>query len=124
MTRYPDIERQVAEWAKARFGVQGGSQTPSDLELRLPFVRVSKLGGSRDDVTDHPTVDIDVFASSRDAALALAEDIDTALKPRTRLTPGGAIIDSVGTRVSPRLLPWDNSKIRRYGATYTLGLRR
>jgi len=125
MSGYPDIEKELATWAAARVATtKFGSATPANLDSMLPFVRVVKFAGTRNEVTDFPKVDVEVFAASRDAALAALSTIDAALVPRTRLTPGGAIIDSVRTDVSPRLLPWDNSNIAHAGATYSLGLRR
>jgi hypothetical protein len=123
---FPDSEMQLAMWIKAHAPgvVAVGSSTPLDLESRLIFVRVSRLGGGADLLTDYPQFDVDVFGPSRDAAFNVAGWIQENLVPRTRLTPGGAIIDSVRTNTSPRLLPWDNTKIKRFSATYALGLRR
>lgn len=121
-----DVERNLVTWVKTRPGVVGaGTVAPLDMEARLAggaYVRVANLGGPDDSITDAPTVDVDVFALTRDAARDVAEDIRASLRPRTRA--GGAIIDSVRTSVSPRQLPWTNEKIKRFGATYRLGLRR
>lgn len=120
---FQDIELSLVTWVKTLDGiVDAGNRTPSDLLAKLIYVRVTNIGGPRDHLTDSPRVDIDVFAGSRDDARDAAEMIDTALRPRVRV--GSAIIDSVRTVTSPRELPWSNEKIKRYSATYAIGLRR
>lgn len=122
---FQDIERELAEWALTLPGVAAsGNRTPANLETRLIFVRWTKIGGTDDAVTDRPLVDCDVFASSRDGARRVAETIRTSLRPRVRLSPGGAIIDHVRTSTSPRELPWSNESIMRNSATYSIALRR
>lgn len=121
MAYYQDIEANLVAWIQNNHpGVAVGNRTPSTVTGRV--VRVMKLGGPRGPITDSPTVDIDVYAPTRDQALALAEQIDEELQPRTRV--GDAIIDFVRTDTSPRQLPWSNSNTTRYSATYSLSLRR
>lgn len=126
---WPDVEKALSAWVKTvDTGTPGdtvsnaGSVTPADLGDRLPFIRISQLGGSDDTITDNPVVDIEVFAASRDQARRIAGAIRQGLRPRVRA--GGAIIDSVRTNTSPRMLPWSNTQIARCSATYALGLRR
>jgi hypothetical protein len=123
MDDFQDIEACLVLWLPTLSLVDhAGNRTPSDLEAKVVFARVIKLGGTDDWITDNPTVDVDVFALSRNAARNAAEQIRTSLRPRVRV--GSAIIDSVRTSTSPRELPWSNEKIKRYSATYALGLRR
>lgn len=132
---FHDIELELVRWTLARLGpvesnvfslvvTNSGNRTPADLEMKLPFVRWAKTGGTEDAVTDYPVVDFDVFAAARSEAYLVARAIVNRLQPRTRLSPGGAIIDSVRVRPTPRELPWDNPKLKRIGATCSLGLRR
>lgn len=120
-----DIEADLVAWLEVLPGVgagHAGNNAPDDVEERLPFVRVVSLGGSDDTVTDVPVVDFDVFAATLDGAKALSATIRARLVPRTRA--GSAIIDYVSTNVSPRPLPWNNSRIKRVSATYAIGRRR
>ena len=120
---FQDIELSLVTWVKTLDGiVDAGNRTPADFTGKLIYVRVVNLGGPDDGITDSPRIDIDVFASGRTAARDAAEMIRTALRPRLRV--GSAIIDSVRTVTSPRELPWSNEKIKRYSATYAIGLRR
>jgi hypothetical protein len=121
VTIYKDIEANLVAWVKTVPGVVG-SGTVLKTDATLPFVRVAKLGGTDDGITDAPLVDFDVFAATRSQARQIAEEIRDRLRPRIRA--GSAIVDSVRTSVSPRSLPWDNSNIQMNGATYAIGLRR
>jgi hypothetical protein len=121
---YNDTEAALIEWLEDSVeGVNNaGIATTDTLDASLTFVRVVRIGGQDDGVTDAAVVDIDVFAATRATAFVVAERIRAGLRPRTRA--GAAIIDSVRTSVSPRQLPWSNTKIKRYSATYGITLRR
>lgn len=121
---YQDIELGLVAWVKTLDGVLGAdNRTPGTFTTaNTPFVRVANSGGPDDGITDFPRIDFDVFALSRTQAREISEAIRTALRPRMRV--GSAIIDSVRTSTSPRELPWSNEKMKRYSATYALGLRR
>ena len=120
-TDYRDIEEELIAWVKTRPSIAGAGVT-FKTDSPLPFWRVSKIGGTDDGVTDFTLVDVDIFAETRDQAQQISEDIRTHLRPRIRA--GSAIVDSVRTSVSPRQLPWDNASVRKFGATYAIGLRR
>lgn len=120
---YQDTEAALVTWVKTIEGVAAaGNATTDALSSSLTFVRVMRIGGQDNGITDAAMVDIDVFAATRSAAWAVAERIRAGLRPRTRA--GAAIIDSVRTSVSPRQLPWSNDNIKRYSATYGITLRR
>lgn len=124
---FPDIEAGLLDWLDATFpelagGGHTGTETPADLDLRFPFVRVVLVTGDDDGVTDRSVVDIDVFDRTR-VALALAEKIRTALTVYPPVV-GGVILDTAFTEVRPRRLPWPDEQTRRWGATYRLSARR
>lgn len=130
--RFPDIEAALLDWLKATFpeladadgkvDLHVGSEPPGpSLDARLPFVVVARVGGPDDFHTDYPVVDIDVFGAGRRQAYDLAEGVRTALLAKPQV--GGVTIDTVRTRTFMRR-PWDNPKIRRWGATYELSARR
>ena len=130
--RFPDIEAAFLDWLKATFpeladaggkvDLHVGSEPPGpSLDTRLPFVVARRMGGPDDFFTDYPVIDIDVFGRSRAQAYDLAEGVRTALLAKPRV--GGVTIDTVQTRTFMRR-PWENTQIRRWGATYELSARR
>ncbi|GAA1064671.1 hypothetical protein [Streptomyces asiaticus] len=118
----PDIEAVLAPWAEATFDVFGCAETPGDLVERLPVVRVQRVGGLGERFTDHPRVDVDVFAATADEARALSNTIRDALI-FLRGPVNGAVIRSVRCDSGPSSRPWANETIHRRGATYTVSLR-
>lgn len=124
MSAFPDLVVELVRWARRQSGVAGSNNetpAPGVFEASLNFVRFSRLGGGRDEITDSGTVDIDVFAADRNAAEVLANQLVDALTPRTRLD--SAIIDTVRITTSPRQLPWSDN-IKRFSATLVISTRR
>ncbi|SDT74373.1 hypothetical protein [Actinoplanes derwentensis] len=120
---FAHIERTLAGLLVPRFfagdASRVGSQTPADLDDRLPFAQVSKTSGGRTAVDDNPVVDVDVFALLDTTAWELASAICDFLL--TKPFP----LDTVYCPDGPRELPWRaDGAIRRYGATYFTSLRR
>lgn len=120
---FAHIERAVSGLLVAQFfagdATRAGSETPEDLDDRLPYVLVAKTAGDRSVIDDNPFVDVDVFHLLDSGAERLASDICDYLlsKPFP--------LDVVFCPESPRELPWrDDGSIRRYGATYSMSLRR
>ena len=123
----PDIEKELVLAFEELPGIRAGTVTPKPDKFEAVlatniFVRVGKLSGLREEITDFPVVDIDVFGLKRDDVFDTAEVISAFLAPRRRLV--SAIIDNVRVNVSPRRLPWDNDRIIRFSATYIISVRR
>ncbi|MER7331665.1 MULTISPECIES: hypothetical protein [unclassified Micromonospora] len=101
-----------------------GTETPADLDKRLPFIRVVRPpGGFSDQHTEYVTVNIDVFHSNyRSGAKPLAERVRQFLTTQKhRLGP--AVIDTIVCTSGPGEMPWAPG-IRRVGATYQTVARR
>lgn len=103
------------------------TEIPDDLQARLAadrhVIHVHCIGGSGDRISDHPRVDVEVFAATRAVAKPLAETI------RQRLIYGGhrtahGVIDRATTEVGPQKLPYEDPDVRRWSATYRLSTRR
>ena len=127
MTNFPDIETGLITLFEAIFtDVVADTVVGDDLDALLAdgkrVIRIIKRGGPDDDVTEYSRVDIDVFATTRNAAFDLARDIRSALRPRVRA--GSATIDTVRTDASPHKVPWDNADIDRVLASYQISTRR
>ncbi len=121
--RFPDVQRLLVIGLEQVVGAgRTAVETPPDLELRLPFVRVMRIGGIRDRLNDLATVDVDVFAATYTAAQSLAEEVAEFL-----MGPPSGIreFDRVDCEIAPRELPWvDDNTVRRWGATYRPVTRR
>ncbi len=127
---YPNIEDLIVTWLKARLTTQQvhagdiPGDVPSNLPAVVPLVMVARFGGP--DTTlgfDNPRLDVDVFASTRGAALALAERVRYEMRinlPKQVLS--GAVISRVQTFGPPTSAPWDASAVRRATAAYQLGV--
>ncbi|GGK61218.1 hypothetical protein Sme01_02860 [Sphaerisporangium melleum] len=118
-----DVEALVATWIEANVdNIRGMSETPANLDALVPVAKVRRVGGPYDGFkADRATVDIDVFDSTRDGAIAAALHVQWALHHRfDRSKVGDAVVCRVETLTSPRPLPYDNTGLRRFGATYRI----
>lgn len=109
-----------------------GMETPSDPDDTLswlPFLRVQRIGGSSDLVTDSPRLVIDALAASKGAASLLARRVQQRLISGPINTTGGNV-DVGATTSGPQYVPWSAVKpgqpgyVARYTATYSIELRR
>lgn len=103
---------------------QIGSETPADLQSRLPFVRVVRIAGGSDLLNDYAQVDLDVFAGTSRAGQGLSEQIREYLSEPAPAYAAGALIDRIECLTAAIELPWADVRIRRYGATYRVVSRR
>lgn len=99
-----------------------GDETPESFDGKLPFVRAGRVGGAPRagaEHTDRPVVDVDVYAATRKQAKEMAQLIEQLLLS----TPHP--IDSCNVLMSPQRVQWvEGQPIRRFYASYHLGLRR
>lgn len=127
---FRDETREVLDIIKAFFAAPGpeqrvvytGDQTPVSFEGKLPFIRSDRVGGATrpgNEHTDRPVQDVDVYASTRAEAKNVAQLVEQLLLSRPHP------IDSCTVLMSPQRVEWvEDSKIRRFYASYHLGLRR
>lgn len=122
-TRFPDVQRLLAAALVPFAGADNrtGIETPADLEGRLPFVRVRRVGGPSDRLNDYARIEVDVFASTYSIAENLAEDIRQWLCGPPPPLPA---LDRAVCDLGPRELPWGDGTVRRWGAEYELVARR
>jgi len=143
---YADIEAILCAALFAQFGVRAVTELPAELRVGepdelpaaandlLPIIQVARTGGGDDDLTlDAPRVDIDVLwppdddlNPDRDGARRMGERIRTFLRTdfegRTFADAAGnrAVIALVRTLTGPHILPWDDTAVRRCGASYEI----
>jgi len=90
------------------------TETPADLESDLPLIKVQGLGGPRRLVLGRPTVDVECYAATKDAARILAGQVNDSLIYRMRgLIAGSNVTHTQGQMPSWR--PYANTNVRRYG---------
>lgn len=85
-------------------------------------IAVVKRDDSDDTITMQAFLDIDVFAASRQVGYDVAEQVRGIMHSTRRLD--GVVIDRVLTTSGPKQVPWDNSNVRRFSATYRISARR
>jgi hypothetical protein len=104
-----------------------GTVIPADLQNRLAagrkVIRVRRIGGSDDRISDYPRVDVETFGATRADAWPLAESIRQRLISGPQRTAHG-LIDRATTEVGPQEIPYDDPDVRRVLATYRLSTRR
>lgn len=128
-------ESLVRGWLATQFPspIRVVTELPADLAASQ-VIQVTRFGGSDDLlVLDTANIDIDVYAaatntvggaSSRSAAETLAEQVRTALRLHLPgVSTGGGFVASVTTISAPRWVPYDNTALRRFVASYRITIR-
>lgn len=117
-----DIEALLVAWLEDTIeDVHASTETPAELDDRLPWLLVRRIGGPYDGFRlDQPTVDIAVFAATGPEASALAAQVQRLLHERlARSKVGTAVVSQVRTNTGPHWVPYGNPNLRRYEATYS-----
>ena len=120
-----DVELQLMKWLRPRLdpGVVVRDELDNSLLDELPTVQVQRIPAGGDDGIrlDRAFIDIDVYAAKRADATALSATIRGLLLSELR---GSATTEAVFTRVGtispPAPRPYDNTSLRRVGATYEI----
>ncbi|MCY0962609.1 hypothetical protein [Streptomyces sp. H27-H5] len=120
-----DVELLVIQWLQAQLGepVVVRDELDNNLLDELPTVQVERIAAGGDDGfrLDHALVDIDVYAATRGAAVALAAQIrGLLLAGLPGSTASGGVIGRVATISAPGSRPYENPGLRRIGATYEI----
>jgi hypothetical protein len=128
---YPDVPHAVCDLLVTLPDVNGADiEAPEDLQSVVPWIRVTRTGGTSDRITDTATLVVDVFAENATQAWDIAK---AALQ---RLTRGPFLsdvsfrtahgqVDKARVSVGPQLTPpADSDNLRLVTATYTVSVRR
>jgi hypothetical protein len=120
-----DVELELIAWLQARLGsgVVVRDELDNNLLGELPTVQVQRVPAGSDDGyrLDRALVDIDVYAASRGAAISLAASIRGLLLTElcgSRTT--GAVWGRISSDPPPAIRPYENTALRRCGATYQM----
>lgn len=121
-----DVEELLIGWLQERFpDAVVRDELDNNLMGELPTIQVEQLPGGGDDGfrLTRALVDVDVYAETRSEAVALAQAV------RGRLATGlsgsstdTAVVTRVGVESLPAKRPYENTGLRRVGATYSIHL--
>lgn len=106
------------------------ADTVTPEKIVTPVIRVLRVGGSDNGITDLPRVEIACFAPTRNQAREMSErcrQLILAIKGRSVTMPDGApsvLIDNANTDTPPQQVPYDNPDLTRTNAYYRFALRR
>ncbi|PTR30595.1 uncharacterized protein DUF3168 [Rhodococcus sp. OK519] len=98
--------------------------TMASPETPMPHIRVSRVGGTDDDVTDFPEVEVECFAQSAAQAKAMARQCRRLIETAAASKVNGILVDDTGCLVGPMQIPDIDPDDRRLIATYQLLMRR
>ncbi|WP_434090859.1 phage tail termination protein [Streptomyces asoensis] len=113
------------KWLRVRVGpdVTVRDELDNSLLGELPTVQVQRLPAGGDDGIrlDRALVDVDVYAATRADAIALSATVRGLLLGELRgSTTAAAVFGRVGTISAPAARPYENTALRRVGATYEI----
>lgn len=120
-----DIELDLIGWlqAKAGPGVVVRDEVDNNLLDELPTVQVQRIPAGGDDGLrlDRALVDIDVYAATRGEAIRLAGQIrGWLLVELAGSATSRAVYGRVTSSPPPAVRPYENTGLRRVGATYQI----
>lgn len=119
-----DIEVELIAWLDERLGTDVVVRDELDNALldELPTVQVQRVAGDDDGVRlDRALVDVDVYAATRSDAAALGATIRGLLLTQLRgSASSSAVFGRISTVSAPSWRPYENTGLRRVGATYEI----
>ncbi len=119
---YADVERILVPWLGSQCSCRVVTDLPANLERQVPLLQIQRVGGAdARPGLDFVGLDVDAYGPNRGSAVSLAENARHALRfvlPGTQID--GAVFTRVDTTEAPAFRPYDNTDLRRFGATYRL----
>jgi hypothetical protein len=119
---YVDVERILVGWLGDKLSCRVVTELPSNLEQVTPLLQIERNGGADTRPgLDFCVLDVDAFGANRATAADLAEKARWNLRfglPGTQIE--GAVFTACETLEAPSYRPYDNTDLRRFGATYQL----
>jgi hypothetical protein len=120
-----DVELEIIQWlqVKAGPGVVVRDEVDNQLLAELPTIQVQRLAAGGDDGLrlDRALVDVDVYHSTRAAAITLAALVrGWLLTDLPGAVTSSAVFGRVSTASPQAARPYENTALRRVGATYQI----
>lgn len=124
MTALADIELELITRGTARFpAAVVRDELDNNLLNELPTIQIQQIPAGDDDGLRlaRMLVDIDVYAATRAAAIALARDVHAWVTRELRGSSGTSlVIGRAGALTLPAPRDYENTALRRVGATYEI----
>ncbi|CAL9665685.1 hypothetical protein SUDANB1_07199 [Streptomyces sp. enrichment culture] len=124
MTAIVDIELELITRATARFpDAVVRDELDNQLLNELPTIQINQIPAGDDDGVRlaRMLVDIDVYAATRADAITLARDVHTWVTGELRgSSTSDLVIGRTGAITLPAVRPYENTGLRRVGATYEI----
>lgn len=119
---WPDIEAELIARLTAALSVRHVTDLPANLLDVLPINQVQRIGGEDDGIRlDRALITVDSYAADRAGASLLARQTRQELVERLRgVQTTRAVFGRVATISAPAWRPYENSALRRMGATYEI----
>lgn len=117
-----DVEAALVAWLRSELEIRVVTDLPADLSGALPVLQVQRVGGSDDGFRlDRCFVDVDAYAVARQAASQLIAQARSLLLTQLRgVTSSAAVFTSARTITAPAWRPYENTSLRRFGATFEI----
>ena len=120
---YADVEELLVAYLQAQFpDYRICTELPASITKTT--VQVARIAGTESTVIDTPTVSIDVYAPDRLTANQAAANVRAAMNVRglAGYTQGPATVALITTISAPGWRPYDDTNVRRVGATYAISI--
>ena len=122
MTALVDIELELITRGTARFpDAVVRDELDNNLANELPTIQINQIPGGEDDSfrLARMLVDIDVYAATRADAITLARQVHAWATGELPGSSGVSVVfGRVGALALPAPRPYENTALRRVGATY------
>ena len=124
MTVLVDIELELITRGTARFpSAVVRDELDNSLLGELPTIQITQIPAGDDDGVRlaRMLVDIDVYAATRAGAIALGRDVHAWMTGELPGTYSSSVVfGRIGALTLPGVRPYDNTALRRVGATYAV----
>lgn len=124
MTALVDIELELITRATARFpGAVVRDELDNRLLEELPTIQINQIPAGGDDGIRlaRMLVDIDIYHRTRADAIALANEVHAWVARELRGSSSPSmVIGRTGALTLPAVRPYENTALRRVGATYEI----
>ncbi|MEU1663552.1 hypothetical protein ABZ547_08050 [Streptomyces sparsogenes] len=117
-----DVELELIGWTQARVDAVVRDELDNSLLDELPTVQIEAVGGDDDGFRlDRALVDVNVYAATRAEAIALAVTVHGLYLTQLRGSKTtNAVFGMVRALSRPAVRPYENTALRRVGATYEI----
>ncbi|MPY47162.1 hypothetical protein [Streptomyces acidicola] len=124
MTAIVDIELELITRGQTRFpDAVVRDELDNNLLNELPTIQISQIPGGGDDGVRlaRMLVDVDIYAATRADAITLAREVhDWVTRELRGSSTPGLVIGRTAAITLPAVRPYENTALRRVGATYEI----